>query len=234
MGGVREPQVAIWIPVVVRRPGVRDHFAMFIPYIWLDNAMSLATGRELFGYPKAWGWPQFADEKSRKWGLDVFGLDYDSGQEAGRHPLLEVVEGEALGESVDEDVDGLADLARHIADDLFEVADEGHVLPGFELAVSLAGDILNEEFPGVFLKQFRSVEDGLGAALQQIVETRYKVTRLRARPLLREHVLTVHKLDSHPVGRELGLRNQTLALAYHVEMDFLVGEGRVLWDAAGH
>jgi len=34
------------------------------------------------------------------------------------------------------------------------------------------------------------------------------------------------------VKRELGLNSQTLGLAYRVEMDFDVGGGRVLWDAA--
>jgi len=53
-GGVREPQVAVWIPVALRDPtSSHDRFAMCIPFIWLDNPMSLADGRELFGYPKS-------------------------------------------------------------------------------------------------------------------------------------------------------------------------------------
>jgi hypothetical protein len=84
----------------------------------------------------------------------------------------------------------------------------------------------------VFLKQVRDVRDGLSAALQQIVEADYAILRLSARPMLAEHQLTVHALDSHPVRDELGLESQTLGLAYRVEMDFDVGGGRVLWDAA--
>jgi len=237
MGSVQEPQVAIWVPVaqVRRKAGVlfAERFAMFVPYIWLDNAMSLATGRELFGYPKSWGWPTFpAEGEPPGWQLDVFGLDYTGGESAERRPLLEVVEGEAPADAPDREWHGLADMARHIADELFELREGVHVLPGFDFAEALVEDIRGHEFPGVFLKQFRSVEDGTAAALQQIVETRYKVTRLHASPRLREHTLTVHPLDSHPVIEELGLESQTTRLAYRVEMDFLVGGGRVVWDAA--
>jgi hypothetical protein len=84
----------------------------------------------------------------------------------------------------------------------------------------------------VFLKQFRSVEDGLSASLQQVVEADYEITRLSAAPVLYEHHLTVHQLDSHPVISELGLESQTMQIAYEVDMDFNVGGGRVLWDSA--
>jgi len=62
-GAVEEAQVVVWLPVVKVRGGgdvvVAERFLMFVPFIWLDNAMSLATGREVFGYAKSWGWPEF-------------------------------------------------------------------------------------------------------------------------------------------------------------------------------
>lgn len=238
-GGVSEPQVSLWVPVgIVRHEGggraVAERFAMFVPYMWLDNAMSLATGRELFGYPKSWGWIGFpADgDRPRAWTLDVFGLDYGPDQLADRHPLIEIVEGETLSEPGDEH-DELLDVALHVARGLWDALDEPQrILHGLELAGDIAADLARRELAHVFLKQFRSVEDGMDAALQQIVEARYRVTRLRAVPRLHEHTLTVHALDSHPVAAELGLVSQTTRLAYEVEMDFLVGSGRVLWDAA--
>lgn len=231
-GGVAEPQVAIWIPVALRDPtSSHDRFAMSIPFIWLDNAMSLADGRELFGYPKSWGWPKFpADgEHPKRWKLDAFGLNYDPDALAGRHHLLEVVQSESAVEGVEAKLDSLADVARHAAGRLFDGTD---LVADFGLAESVISDILQDRLPNVFLKQFRSVEDGLSASLQQVVEAEYKITRLSARPVLFEHQLTVHQLDSHPVIKELGLESQTLSVAYEVDMDFDVGRGRVLWDSA--
>jgi acetoacetate decarboxylase len=231
-GGVAEPQVSVWIPVALRDPtSSHDRFAMCIPFIWLDNAMSLADGRELFGYPKSWGWPSFpaAGENPQRWKLDAFGLNYSPHALAARHHLLEIVQSDSPVEGAEAELNSLADLARHAAGRLFDGAD---IAADFGLAESIVSDILRDRLPNVFLKQFRSVEDGLSASLQQVVEADYEITRLSAKPVLREHELTVHQLDSHPVIDELGLDSQTLSIAYQVEMDFNVGGGRVLWDSA--
>jgi hypothetical protein len=232
-GGVAEPQVAIWIPVALRDPtSSHDRFAMCIPFIWLDNAMSLADGRELFGYPKSWGWPKFPEDgqNPQRWKLDAFGLNYDPDALAGRHHLLEVVQGDSPVEGVEDELGSLADIARHAAGSLFDGTSD--LVADFGLAESIVSGILRDRLANVFLKQFRSVEDGLSASLQQVVEADYEITRLSARPVLFEHHLTVHQLDSHPVIEELGLESQTLNIAYEVEMDFNVGDGRVLWDSA--
>jgi hypothetical protein len=238
---VAEPQVAMWVPIVLRDPtSERDRFAMFIPYIWLDNAMSLATGRELFGYPKSWGWLKFpaagtpggaasAGAAAPRWKVDAFGLNYAPDALAARHRLLEVVRTGTVEEAAVNDLLSLEELARDMATHLFAGSD---VLADLELAADVVDDVRAHRMRGVFLKQVRDVRDGLAAALQQVVEADYEILRLRARPMLAEHRLTVHHLDSHPVRDELGLDSQTLGLAYEVEMDFDVGGGRVLWDAA--
>jgi Acetoacetate decarboxylase (ADC) len=233
-GGVAEPQVAVWVPIVLHDPASeRERFAMFIPYIWLDNAMSLATGRELFGYPKSWGWLKFpsdgAGDAAPRWKVDAFGLNYSPDALAARHRLLEVVRTGTAAEAAANDLVSLEELARDMAGHLFA---HGGLLADLELAADAIGDIRAHRMRGVFLKQVRDVRDGLAAALQQLVEADYTILRLRARPILAEHRLTVRHLDSHPVREELGLESQTLGLAYEVEMDFDVGGGRVLWDAA--
>jgi Acetoacetate decarboxylase (ADC) len=230
-GGVAEPQVAIWVPVLLRDPTRSgERLAMFIPYIWLDNAMSLADGRELFGYPKSWGWLRFPPKRGRQvWKVDAFGLNYARDALAARHPLLEVVRSDSPTDTVAEELGSLEELARDMARRLLA---KNSFLEDVELGLELARDVLDDRMRGVFLKQFRDVGDGLAAALQQIVEADYTILSLKAAPILSPHQLTVHPLDSHPVATELGLQDQPLELAYRVEMNFDVGGGRVLWDAA--
>jgi hypothetical protein len=232
-GGVKEPQVAIWVPVAVHDPtSARERFAMFIPYLWLSNPMSLATGRELFGYPKSGGVPEFPDggEGPQTWKLSVFGLDYGAGNLADwGQPLLEVVQGDSV-EGADDELGSLLEVAKHAAGDLFGGSD---VIDDLEVGWIVAEDVARDRLPNVFLKQFRSVQDGLRASFHQVTQADYEITKLSARPVLREHKLTVHKLDSHPVTAELGLDDQTLGPAYRVEMDFDVGWGHVLWDGTG-
>jgi hypothetical protein len=236
-GSVVEDQVAVWIPVARVRDGedeaVAESFAMFVPYIWLDNPMSLATGREVFGYPKTFGWPAFpADSGPLRLGLDAFGLNYGEGEQAARHPLLEVVQDDD-DEGFADELEGVFDAARHAVGHLFDRSGDGEpVVPGLRLVRELASDLAQNEVAAVFLKQFRSVEDGLGACLQQITEARFKIEKLQARKLNGRYDLTVHPLASQPLEQELGLQSQRLRLAYTVEIDFLVGAGRVLWDSA--
>lgn len=68
IGRVGEREVVVWVPTFVFRspravPAQRrasflrleNPLAAFIPYIWLDNSISIASGREVYGYPKVWG-----------------------------------------------------------------------------------------------------------------------------------------------------------------------------------
>src|SRR6185295_5291476 len=39
-----------------------DHLVWYVPYIWVTTADTMATGREVFGYPKAIGWAQLPQD----------------------------------------------------------------------------------------------------------------------------------------------------------------------------
>jgi len=238
VGGVQEPQVVIWVPVVyVRRDkdgsATAERFAIFSPFIWVDNAMSLATGRELFGYPKAWGFFSFPQPGApRTWGCDVFGTNFGPGETVARHALLEVLEGDHLeGDGDDPGYEGILDLAKDVVRRLFDRHDD-EVHLSFDVVKDLWHDLRAHAFPQVFLKQAHAIEDGHGAALQQITEAMYTVRNVHAKPLLREFTLNVNDVKSHPVVDELGLESHSFNLAYEMTMDFVVGGGRVVWDSA--
>jgi hypothetical protein len=77
------------------------------------------------------------------------------------------------------------------------------------------------------------VSDGERASGQQITDGGVTLKRISGRPLLADFEFTLHELDSHPVAEELGVRSQTTSLAFEVEMDFVLDDGRVLWEAPG-
>jgi hypothetical protein len=209
---------------------VAERFAMFVPYIWLDHPMSLATGREVFGYSKSWGWPEFPrDDDNPVWVLDALALNYGGEEKAGRRELLRIERIEQRDEERRKS-ESLLDAARDLARLFFKTASGDYDLPGLEFTSGLVQDLLERSLPTVFLKQFRSVEDGAGACLQQIVEARYMVERFKSWSVPHRHRLTVHEFDSQPLVRELGLESQDLDVAFEAEMDFLVGGGRVVWS----
>jgi hypothetical protein len=238
-GGVREPQVFFWVPCVeVKRHGSRkvaEKLVWFMPYIWVDNAMSLATGRETYGYPKTFGQLGFPQaNQPRKWTLEAFGLNYGPANKAKYHPIMEVTQTGGLSDTLDQSIDNVLDLAREFADQVFGTRDPGEVRPGIDFYVENIKNAFRGHMYQVFLKQIRSAEPGLGAALQQVVQARYDITEVHGfpHPHPSEFKFTVREIDSHPVITDLGLVDQEVAAAMHSRFDFEVTNGQVLWDSA--
>ena len=237
MGTVTEEQVALWLPVArVQRSGgsLVASFAMFAPYMWLDNPISVCSGREMYGFAKGMGWLRLPDGgEADSLSLDVFGMNFGRGEQPSRRRLLGL-ERRAAGAAVGpRPIVRLTDLVDYVGRILADRSDSGLFLPGLGVVDEFAHDLGRGRFNEIFLKQFRSIENGSQAAVQQIVEAPMTVTRLRGEPLLADYELTVAPLDSHPLSEELGLKSQAVALAYQIDLDFTVGTGKVVWDAAG-
>ena len=110
-GSASEPEAAIWVPTIGQRLHdgryVDDHLAIFMPYIWVDDPIAFASGREVYGFAKTQGWMRHlgdprahAQEPSRpapppnppeELALDVYGAaEYGAGAELGRERLITV------------------------------------------------------------------------------------------------------------------------------------------------
>ena len=211
MGSSPESTLSIWMPVV-RKGGL---LALVMAGIFLENPISLASGREMYGFPKAWGWPVMADDACS---LDVYGLDFGKGAAPARRPLLSVERGEAHGGTSGDTWSHL----RELAGDLGDAIGAGR---------TLLDTIGTHSFTQLLLKQIRDVTDGTKAALQQIVELPYTFANVSGGLDLHHWALTVSPLSSHPLEQELGLATQTTSVAFHAELDFTIGPGLVIWDA---
>ena len=219
----------------------------FIPYMWLDNPLSVASGREQYGYPKAWGWATFPGEPPRglpggepssSFVLDVYGLARHSPEtKAGRERLLEVTPTAAGEDFTPRHYDGLGELllegARELGGDLAAALPEG-------VETALAGSLVaglrgpNPTINQLFLRQFRAPGDGTRASQQQIVRAGALPTRKGESRSMGPHRIEVAELASHPLGAELGVvGSPAVRLPFTVEMDFTVDEGAVVWDSAG-
>lgn len=234
MGAVREPQVGFWIPGArVRRDGdraVAHDFGMFCAAMMLDNPISLLSGREDYGYPKTMGWSTMPDrDLAQPFTLEVFGMDFDRGEQPRRRPLLELAPVGAELSELDLAVNDMRSVGHWIREVLF--ADRDGVDLGLTFAVDFARDLRAHRVDQWFLKQVRATEDGRRADLQQVVVAPAITQHVRARQLRHDYDLTIHPLDSHPLHRELGLADQRVTLACRLDFDFLIDAGHVLWDA---
>ena len=212
-GSVIERQVGIWVAVSQERTG---RLKVFTPHMIVDNPMSFASGREVFGYNKSWGWITLPDDEgSEGCAVDVYGGNFGPTEVRGRHRLLEIRAGSGAPE-VDE---------PHHWGDVRGVVSHLRGLVG-----SAASDIIGEEVAQIFLKQVRAVAGGDGTDLQEICEATIKVDRLIGWPLLREYSAVVQPLDSHPLGPELGIGSQRVLGGFRVhDLVFVLDAGEVIW-----
>jgi hypothetical protein len=235
MGAVREPQVGFWIPVARVRDddgrAVAQDFGMFCAAMMLDNPISLLSGREDYGYPKTMGWSTMpADgDLAAPFTLEVFGMDFGSGEQPERRPLMELTPvGDALSDA-ELAVGDILEVGEWIKEVLLDR--DGGVDLGLHFAVEFAKDLRAHRVDQVFLKQVRATDDGRRADLQQVVVAPAITHNVRARQLHHDYDLTIQHLDSHPLHDELGITDQRVTMACRLDFDFLIEAGRVLWDA---
>src|SRR5205814_1658396 len=99
--------------------------------------------------------------------------------------------------------------------------------------LNLIDDLFHKEVPLVFLKQFRDAGSDGRAVYQAILETPSIVTRFKGIRLMDEYQFTiVNQLDSYPLTTDLGLVDQKPLVSFKLEMDFVLQEGREVWNAA--
>lgn len=262
-GSAFEPEAAIWVPVIAQRRTddggfVDDHAAIFMPYIWVDDPIAFASGREVYGFAKSQGWMQqlpdprgespFADPPPELF-LDVYGTaDYHPGAELGRTRLITLTKGETrrgggpLGRG-----ESLGSLISHAVPEAGDVTDEpedapvtrgplrdiGRRVVGAAKVADAMLELMTEQVVRhVFLKQFRDAEHGDRAVLQQIVEARSSVIpgTLHWRRLPGEWHLEVAQLESQPLFAELGIpAEQGVEHAFAAEFGFRMEQGLVVW-----
>ncbi|MBN1178933.1 MAG: hypothetical protein JXD18_06965 [Anaerolineae bacterium] len=231
LGWTRETELSFWVPTVARASVggllVTDHLAWFLPALVVDNPYAIATGREVFGFPKLFG--QFekpADIRRPEFDASVWGFErLGPDAEGGMRPWLDVRRtgdgeaartwsswDEAWAEGIDLLLGGTEPSARVLAMDEMDV-------------------------PLVFLKQFRDASDTQRACYQALVEAPARVQQFyNGGPLEGTYHLTFHALESPALPQMLGLPlDASGALqaitGLWVHLDFTLEAGTELWSA---
>jgi hypothetical protein len=229
-GSVRETQLSLWVPALAHTTSPeRSSLCMLVPYIFVDNSMSLLGGREDFGYPKAMGQFEPPGALGATVALSAFGGDFEPDNQATWRPLLalqgpETTGAQPVGEA--EEWKTAAELARLIGDASATSSDTATSEQG--LIRSLIEALLDHTVQQVFLKQLRNAGRADTTCYQAVVEAPVHVSNVRFCPSFDEWTLTIHPLDSHPIGTELGLANQGTRLTFKLELDMTVGTGTIV------
>jgi hypothetical protein len=233
-GVATERELSFAIPgMFTRSDGVMPveiGFALFMPFLFLDNPVALMTGRENYGFFKQTGQIGLPDDPgSPGFSADVYGCtSYNPTAQWGQQRLItlrrvaEAAPGPALGLPWPDPMAAAGNLAAAMQ----SAAD------GATLAPAAFADFLTGSLPQIFLKQFRDISDGTRACYQAVTLARYKVTRLINVSFEDRYAIDLKALDSTPVAAALGLAPaKETGLGMRVEMDMQLENGRVLWQA---
>jgi uncharacterized protein with NAD-binding domain and iron-sulfur cluster len=236
-GAVRETQASFWIPVLAGRDlgdvFLAERLLLAVPYVLVDNPMSYLGGRETFGYAKTMGRftppPGLGDRIQ----VEAFGGNFGRSEGADWRPFVEVVAGARRTDVPPERTSGPLALVRHLVGDMPGLGEAAEVVVGdVQLTTGLIADLLAGRVGQVFLKQFRDARDGTRACYQAVVEAPVQIRRVESGLSARDWSVRVHRLDSHPIGPELGIFDQPAELAFDIEIDFEVENGHEVGHVA--
>jgi hypothetical protein len=196
--------------------------------MFVDNPISLVGGREIYGFAKHGAQLTFpSDGKPEAYAVDAYGGQFHEQEEADYRRLLEVTgpaqdDTEMSWRSAREIIDV---VGRSVAGDR-----RGDVSPSITLVRDIMEELVRHSARQVFLRQFRAADNSALASTSQVVEATSVIHSLRGGPLAGSYDFKLHRLDSHPLGDELGLVSQHVPLAFRVRMDFTQEAGRVIWQ----
>jgi hypothetical protein len=233
LGWTPETEASLWIPVLVMREElgvpIADHFAFYIPYIFVEEWLAIMGGREVYGFPKEQAWLEIPADPAAATHLsaDVVGApEFGPDVQFSRMRLVDVDRQDGAGTAPLESNLGelLEFLEQQIRENLF--------IPSPALIADLIRDLAEKQFTLVFLKQLLDASNGQEACYQAIVEAPVRLTR---DPVLQrltdDFQVTWQSLATHPIQQDLGLPPlQVASRAYAINFDFVIENGTTVWS----
>ena len=225
VGLIPETEVSFWVLTVAmqktRGGYIPHHLAWFLPYLFVDEGNSIATGREVYGFNKLGAQFQKPEKiQGPEFTADVLGFkEFGTDSIAQRERLLEI----SAPLSIDvAPSSNLEHIKNKISVELFK-----------NIGTGLGGDMLefaarfvNDHIPLVFLKQFRDAQNTQKACYQRIIEASLKLETFYEGGLFPEaYTLHIANLASHPLTQSLGLKagKQRSTLGAWMRVDFGLG-----------
>jgi uncharacterized protein with NAD-binding domain and iron-sulfur cluster len=228
-------EVAFWVLVsrYDRNGKVVGGPAALVPYIFAEDGVAVATGRELYGYPKEHAvitmpraeTPQ-ADYLVKALAVPKFGTD------ARALPDSTIMRVRRTDSST---LAGLGHAALEIGEDMLSALLHGRI-EGSSLALmkDYVSMFLNKRLDMVFLRQFRATAEAAGCDYQSVVSGPQDPVQLKSLNLLKgRYALELPSLDSHPIAADLGLQVVDgcvdVTIAAKIGCAFTQAPGHTLW-----
>lgn len=240
-GVAPETSIAFWVPLLASKAGAK-YVALNAPFVYVDQPMSLSSGREVFGYPKSLG--RFTPEVWNGTGMQMsaFGGRYFANSRATWGPLIELLNVSPKPVADVLAVAGALGLSPPPVESATQVAETLSLAAGVTApdgSAKLSGEpwetierfvaMLEGTMRQAFLKQFRDVKGSTEAVYREVIEADGKVNGPSFAISLDTWQLRLNQQDNHPIATELGLAPvQQTKLAFTMAMDIELLPGEVV------
>ena len=209
--------------------------AFYFPYIYVDNPWAIATGREVFGYPKAWSRLDIPEDPTHAAPVRLETMVLPVLGRGTKLTLLPLIE-------IDMHPEGRLQGMLHEVENLAIAAKDyllGHDGLLAEMDRSLFREVIHAitegRIPIVSLKQYRDTVSPNQACYQAIVSAVMRITKRHGGGLLRgRYSVKIHDYASTQIVQDLGLKLSADGTieprgAYWISFDCTYGEGENLY-----
>ncbi len=241
-----ETDIAFWIPVLkgTQEAGVfvAESLQWFLPYVFVDNTWATASGREIYGYPKAMSALTLPPpDDPNYFGVDTLTVKaFGPDAEATWQRLIEIDRTSTGGGLIMRTIESIGEATRDFLKAIF--AERLLPVPGLGLVEELYRFVTHGTMPMVFLKQFRDARVGTDACYQAVVEAPAQITRFRkAGEVAADYSVTIRSYASHPIVADLGLQGTVVpgkdwwrgvvSSAWYLDFDFQVLGAASMWPS---
>jgi hypothetical protein len=212
-----------------------DHVGALVPYIFVDDPLVMAAGREVYGMPKMMAHiqvPGKLDGGAPRFGIETLStFKFDPNTPFHNMPIAGVEQeaGSAKGKSPHRWED-METAFREIKKLIF--GDDHITLPDFDLLVEIEQIFLDQKLPFSSLRQLRSIDSSENAAYQSIIDFYARMERFDGAGFLHgNYPLNLPDNALFPIAEDLGLKNGQLAdAAFWIEWNFVFETGVEVWN----
>jgi len=228
MGWMREADFNFGFFVGCHRDGLLEHIAVAIPYLIVDNPVTVATGREVFGYRKVFGQMEYVagtyqPAAASTWLFREFSPD----SELELAEVARVISPPAWGAATrSAEWEDLKQIVERAGGDL--------LLDAMVVTEHLLAYFRKPHLTNVYVLQVRDVELPGSAAYQALIESPMQITNFNSSWLLPDgYRVRVNDHASYPLVTDLGIEvdaNSEAAsvLSFQLNFDCVLQPGRVL------
>lgn len=205
-------EASFWV-MVEDQVGVR----LLIPYMFIDDGICCAAGREIYGFPKEYGSidiPDAGDPQPARFSIKALAVT-SGATDAQNQTILECVRRRS----------GRPSYLLGPQDPTIVPPDAAitAMTALYKLLVSGALDF-------VFLRQFRALGGGTGADLQQVTTAQASPFKLTSIRILLDYELLLPRLSSHMISADLGFAVAPVAVPFGLQcrLAFTLNGGKIL------